>query len=645
MNLQALYDLKDRLEHAAIAGTGLLHEDFRLRRAVEALAPLAKANPVFAKISAGASALLNAPENERSTRLLDVLSLVDAVVYTQGTTNVPGNLSDLEHGCGSYEQVSYWELQPLLTALSGTGSGRTTLIREYLGNHPECFGDFRVLPHLVGALGDNYGELADMIGEILAKQGNDIIPLLKENFDPAGKTEMARRVRLIAKLAGDSENDWFVSSLTDSKKDIREAIIQTLSINKENNQLLLDLCQTERGKLKEAAMRSLAAMDTEEAAAFWKKEIQKKPNTVSCLKGVDSVLAADLAASAIRFFLENLLTEGKVYDQADLEQITMLTSALCGKHSADVDSLWRWTAEHMDAFAQIVPEKNVRFCDMSVAEHLQRTLMVTILWNGEPALLNMARDLGNSHREWFLGCAMLADMAVLSAKELYERYAPFIVRTGLLKRESKEQQNDRIQVMRALSAIRWSPELHAFTAQFPRFDTLSGNPVTSARKLDGVDSRWIKLLTDSKVNQDGGVFNLTLADHHRKVEPAMDWLISWLVDGDDIENSEIAGSWLYSWVLETGNLNYHFYDLLRCGWKNWRGILVHCAKKHGEISYTQIQSLLRMIPASNLEKAAELKELDKLAESKNIKVQYGLWPHKSILRQIAILETDPNAEL
>lgn len=645
MNLQALYDLKERLEHAAIAGTGLLHEDFRLRRAVEALAPLARANPVFAKISAGATALMNAPENERSTRLLDVLSLVDAVVYTQGTTNVPGNLSDLEYGVGSYEQVSYGELQPLLTALSGTGSGRTSLIREYWRNHPEYFRDFRVLPYVVGALGDNYGELADLIGEILTMQGSGVIPLLKENFDPAGKLEMARRVRLIAKLAGERENDWFVSKLTDSKKDIREAIIQTLSQNKENNRLLVDLCQTERGKLKEAAMRSLAAMDTEEASAFWKKEIQKKINTVSCLKGVDSVLAADLAASAVRIFLENLLTEGNVYDQDDLEQITTLTSVLCGKYSADVDSLWRWIAERMDAFAEIIPEKNVRSCDLSVAEHLQRTLMVTILWNGEPALLNMARELGNSRREWFLGCAMIADMDEISSAELFDRYAPSIVRTGLLKRESKDQRNDRIQIMRALSAIRWSPELHAFTVVYPRFDPLTGNRVSSARKLDGVDSRWIKLLTDPKVNQDGGVFNYTLPDYHRKVEPAIDWLISWLNDGDDAENCEIVGSWLYQWILETGNLTYHFDDLIRCGWKNWRGILVHCARKNNEISYSQIQSLLRLIPVSNLEKAAELKELDKLAESKNIKVQYGLWPHESILRQIAILETDPNAEI
>lgn len=645
MNLQALYDLKERLEHAAIAGTGLLHEDFRLRRAVEALAPLAKANPVFAKISAGAISLLNASENERSTKLLDVLSLVDAVVYTQGVTNMPGSLTDLETGSGSYVQVSYGQLQPLLAALSGTGSGRTSLIREYWADHPEYFSDFRVLPHVVAALGDNYGELTDLIGEILMKQGSTVIPLLKENFDPAGKTEMARRVRLIAKLAGENENAWYVSILTDSKKDIREAVIQSLRLSKDNNQLLLDLCQSERGKLKEAAMRSLAAMDTEEAAAFWKKEIQKKPNLVACLKGVGSVLAADLAADSMGNFLEKLLTEGQVYDQSDLEQLTMQTSVLCGKYSDEVDSLWRWISERMDAFAQIVPEKNVRSCDLSVAEHLQKTLMITILWNDMPILRNMVKELSQSNRKWFLGCAMLADMAEMTSAELYAWYAPYIVRTSLLKRESAEQRSDRIQIMQALCAVRWSPELHAFTVVFPRFDALTGNPVTSARKLDGVDARWIDLLTDPKVNQDGAIYNLALANNNCHTESILDSLIPWLTDQGSQDVCRQAGEWLYRRLLDTGNMNHLFYPLLNCSWANWKGVLAHCFRKRGELSYNMTISLLRLMPMTGPEKAAELRELNELAKSGKLKIQYNFWPQDSVLRDIAILESDPNAEI
>lgn len=644
MNLQALFDLKERLEHAAIAGTGLLQEDFRLRRAVEALAPLAKANPVFARISAGANALLNAPESERSAKLLDVLSLVDAVAYTQGATDIAGVVEELEPGSGAYVEASYGQLQPLLTALSGTGSGRTALVREYWSAHPEYFNDFRVLPYVAHALGDNYGEFADLIGQILLKQGSGMLPLLKEDFDPAGKTGMARRVRLIAKLAGDGENDWFVSILPDSKKEVREAVIQALSLSKANGQLLTDLCQSERGKLKEAAMRSLGAMDTEEAAAFWAKETQKKPNTVSCLKGVGGVLAADTAASALRSFLETLLAEGKAYDQADLEQLCMLTDVIRGKYSAETESLWKWIAGHMDAFGQILPDKNVRSCDMSAAEHLQRTLMDTVLWNSSPEVLDLARWLGQNHREWFLGCAMLGDMAQVSAAALFERYAPLIVRTGLMKRESKEQRNDRIQIMRALSAVRWSPELHSFTVVFPSFDPLTGLPEISARKLDGVDPRWMKLLTDPKINGDGAVYNFALADHRSKVEPAMDWLIAWLADGDDPQVCELAGSWLYQWTLDTGNLNHHFQDLLRCHWKGWKGVLSHCVKKQGVLSFDMVYAVLRRIPMSNMEKAAELRLLNELAKSKKVRIQYR-WPQEWVERQIAILEAEPNAEL
>ena len=71
MNLQPLYDVKERLESAAIAGTGLLSEDFRLQRAAEGLRPLAAASPVFAKIDGSLQSLLSAPAEERALLLLD----------------------------------------------------------------------------------------------------------------------------------------------------------------------------------------------------------------------------------------------------------------------------------------------------------------------------------------------------------------------------------------------------------------------------------------------------------------------------------------------------------------------------------------------------------------------------------------------
>lgn len=228
MDLQPLYDVKERLSYAAIAGTGLLDEDFRLKRAVEALSPLAAASPVFAKISAGVEVLLGAPAEERGGLLLDVLALVDAVAYTQGVTGVEGELAPLTPGSGTYGEASYGQLHPLLELLGGTGGGRMAQIKATWEEHPDYFADYRVLPALVRGLGDSYGELAELAASILEQIGPAAVPLLKENFEPAGKREMVRRVRLLEKLAGGAENDFYLAQLPEAKKEVREALIYAL---------------------------------------------------------------------------------------------------------------------------------------------------------------------------------------------------------------------------------------------------------------------------------------------------------------------------------------------------------------------------------------------------------------------------------
>lgn len=51
MNLTALYELKEQLETAAVSGCGLMREDFRLKRAIEQMKPLAAAALYFKRLS------------------------------------------------------------------------------------------------------------------------------------------------------------------------------------------------------------------------------------------------------------------------------------------------------------------------------------------------------------------------------------------------------------------------------------------------------------------------------------------------------------------------------------------------------------------------------------------------------------------
>ena len=225
MNLRPLYDVKERLEQAAIAGVGLLAEDFRLSRAAEQLKPLAGASPVFGKIDAGLTQLLSAPAGERSGLLLDVLALVDAVAYTQGQTGATGDLVPLPAGGGQYQELSYSQLSPLLTALTTTGGGRMELVKSAWEDHPEFFSDYRILPAVVDGLGDSYGELAELNAGILKGIGPAALPLLKTGFDPAGNRAMARRVEVISALEGAAATPWLRELLPQSKKDVRAAVL------------------------------------------------------------------------------------------------------------------------------------------------------------------------------------------------------------------------------------------------------------------------------------------------------------------------------------------------------------------------------------------------------------------------------------
>ena len=113
MNLSAVYELRDRLETAAVAGMNLISEDFRLKRAVQQMEPYAKASPVFRKIYEMAQTLILPECQDRAGTLLDTLGLVDAVLCTQGILQTDGEIEELEpipSGGDLYSPIPYSRL-------------------------------------------------------------------------------------------------------------------------------------------------------------------------------------------------------------------------------------------------------------------------------------------------------------------------------------------------------------------------------------------------------------------------------------------------------------------------------------------------------------------------------------------------------
>ena len=173
MNLTPLNDLKERLENAIFAGTSLIKDDFRLKKAYENFLPLSEVNPVFAKIKAGMDAVMASEKDSLNATILDTLSLIDAVVYTQAeTAHDDGKLEEFAHeGFAQYREISH-------SALKNWSCRRLDL--HDFACYDDFVPDFRFLPKFIKRLADGTG----MSAERLFAEGISYA----EEFAGAGKT-------------------------------------------------------------------------------------------------------------------------------------------------------------------------------------------------------------------------------------------------------------------------------------------------------------------------------------------------------------------------------------------------------------------------------------------------------------------------
>ena len=495
-SLQPLYDVKERLEAATIAGTGLLGEDFRLQRAAEAMKPLAAASPVFGKIAAGLDRLLSAPTEERAGLLLDTLALVDAVAYTQGRSGMEGEIIPLPTGGGTYIQISHGQIQPLLTALTTTGGGRMEIIQSAWEEHPEFFQDFRVMPAVVAGLGDGYGEIADLNAKILKSVGHAAMPLLKQGFDPAGNRAMARRVEVIAAVEGEAASPWLRETLPTAKKDVRADVIRALGVSQENEALLLDLAKTEKGKNRAAVLEALAKMDSPEAEAFWAKELEKDGESVRFLGESTADWAAALVSQGFRERMENLINRGTKTETKEENELYRWLSAIHGKNGPAAIAFWRWIDERWDDIAAV---KNNIGQPWSFTQPLSNVLLYSLAQEGGWRLAPMCTELWerDKNRPRYLPHAFVAAFLTKSPEEVYDRFSPYLfTKKPLINAAEKAVQN--ASLMRGIFQLRWMDGGYILnnSNRFVRTDKV-------------LDPRWIERLTQAVWKTAGGNGQMT----------------------------------------------------------------------------------------------------------------------------------------
>src|SRR5437016_308784 len=198
MSIAVLNQVYDEARRLAVAGSAVARGDFRLKKLLPPLEQAGARAPVFAKVAECARAVIDGPEETSAESLLELTSLVTAVLYTQGETGLAGTLAPIETVDlgGTTAQTSARLLKPLLEALTSTGSGRLELVKEAQARG--AFRDLRLVKPALDALDDPYPEIADFLADnVLPSYGRAILPELRKAYDPKGTKGHPRRLRLM----------------------------------------------------------------------------------------------------------------------------------------------------------------------------------------------------------------------------------------------------------------------------------------------------------------------------------------------------------------------------------------------------------------------------------------------------------------
>lgn len=291
MNIALFYQLRERLCSAAVAGCDVISEDFRLKRAVEEFEPLAKANKVFGRLHAMCSELFT---SEKPAPLLaDCIALCDALAVTQGTFKDNSETS---------KSVGVVSCEPSEIRYSSLKNEHNIESR-----------DPRVINEYLGTLKANTSEYTK---QFIMNFGRDLVPMLKERVDLTNPTEHGMIVEHIGILAGADENDWYISLIEneDNPPAVRLHAVSNLRYDKSNVDRLLELWQTEKAKIKDAAALALVQLDIPESEIILNKVISGKfaKKNAEIISASHNKIAVDFAVDYAEKWIEEQRNNSKV---------------------------------------------------------------------------------------------------------------------------------------------------------------------------------------------------------------------------------------------------------------------------------------------------------------------------------------------
>lgn len=675
MNIEPLYELKERLNTSAVAGISLMSEDFRLKRAIEQMEPLTKAAPIFAKIYQGALHILEVPFEQRANALLDEIALLDAVLVTQAAAGINGEFTaiPIEIQKEVTTNAPYSKIAPALEALSTTGSGHYSLLVEMHEESPEIFEDFRLRFALVNGLGTLYSELANKIEEWLSEEDESILPYIKQGFRGNGKKEMVRRVHIIEKIAGAKENNWYLAMLDTAQKEVREVLIYALRHEKKNEEFLINLVKTEKGNAKKAAIWALTRMDSEKVYEYFRKQlktdgsnsnvavVQRRAKAIwedkyFYLSQSESV--SDLVAEEIHKkldYLEEQLRNGvSTLKEEERWQISYMLYAMIGKTSDAIITVFRRLAQ-TDLFYQLKnaegkeEKDSLTFYPWHDAEeyyywgsvwqkydlkYIDRILTASILLTKNPKLYQLAWELYEEHQKEFLISAVVVALLTKGKEDVFSQFSHCFVQDG--KNITAEKVAQRLGCMGAFALLSYDEKSDRYVLSCSFRDAyLDSVFIVKEPILEELDNRWLELLINEKIRKDG-VFQREVPSTSRfdlNGKASWDSVLEQLIRPNDKENCALLGKYFYNRALygKKGKFSDYFNAVHKCHLCFQREDAIKNIKQKGKMHFWDFSQFIKNIPMEREDKIAVLEEVRRLAEEKQISLGWR-WNEESYLQ-------------
>ncbi|QDV50773.1 DUF5691 domain-containing protein [Gimesia fumaroli] len=481
MSIAVLNQVYDETRRLAIAGSNLAVQDFRLKKLISPLEKSAEKAPVFGQVAKAIEKLIGATQKESAQALLDLASLVSAILYTQGQTVLEGPLEEIE-SCelgNQSTQVSARVMKPLIEALMTTGSGRLETVRD--AYQQGAFNDLRIINLAVKALDDVYSELADFVAEkVLPQYGTAIVPLIKDSINIKGRGGDVRRLKALHQQDPGLARPIVLDAFENGSKEMKIAALACLGDTDEDLPHLHEQAKSRSKDVRRVAFERLSRFTDAATVALFTKALNSADVelVVSPISQNESPQLLKLVHDSIETQSSEFLTgKAKTKRGKELQQLSTLLTALYGRSDIKTLSI---VESLFDQRAELLKLKGTPVSGSNVLEHLTEIMLNSKSKKLRKRLIESrdefrGRDFSNS----FVAAVMICKPA-----EVYSLFSSYYLVKGKPKGIAKERQ-EIIQNTFSFNADTW--DYYASTISYYRFPTIKEG---SGSKVKW-DPKWI----------------------------------------------------------------------------------------------------------------------------------------------------------